>query len=204
VLYFQYQPKRKGKVVKFRLSHLVCILAVFVLLTACSSTQKTGGHGVMSVVAQNVVRIACSDALHDADFSSLNKQKVYLTFTGFIEPELEGYIEHKFRDKVEDAGGFIVSEQNADTEMEVVMHNAGIDRGSSRVPIVTRSERTEGAVDAEIICRDLESGTKLSRQRIRGEAKYQQTKVLGVSGSGTYYVKQTDKWVEVKNPIYYD
>ena len=41
------------------------------LVSACQSTQKTYGEGLVSVVSQNVVKLAGNSAITQADFSSI-------------------------------------------------------------------------------------------------------------------------------------
>ena len=50
---------------------LFTLFTIFVL-NSCQSTQKTTGEGLISVVAQNVLKIAGNQAIQNANFSNLN------------------------------------------------------------------------------------------------------------------------------------
>ncbi len=182
----------------------VFLCAVLFVLPSCASTQKTAGHGMASVVAQNVVRIAGVKAMTKADLSKLKGQKTYVKTTGFVDASNENFIENLVRSKAEEAGALLVREDNADLILEAVVNNAGNDQGRSKVPLVMRSERTEGSVDLNLIIRNVENGSRLSAQHVRGEAKYQQSTVVGFQGSGEYYVKGSDgRFTLVENPSAY-
>lgn len=173
-------------------------------LIGCSSTQKTGGSGLVSVVAQNVVRIAGVKAIKNADLSPLNGNATYVKLTGFIDTQNRGFIDHLARSRAEEAGGRLVAENKAQFILEIIVNSAGNDQGRSRVPVISRSERTEGVVDLDIIIRNIADGTRVSTQNVRGEAKYQQTSVIGIQGDGVYYVKNSQgKFIEVPNPASY-
>lgn len=191
------------KVNDFR--YVVAIIAVLSLISmfGCSSTQKTGGGGMVSVVAQNVVRIAGIKAMRQADFSFLNGKKVYVKSTGFVDDYSGGFIEHLINTKAENSGAKLVHENKADVIIEVTINTAGNDRGTSRVPIITKAERTEGTVDLTIILRDANTGERMKSQKVLGESKYEQSTVLGIQGSGQYYVKEDDKFVKVEDPSSY-
>jgi hypothetical protein len=183
---------------------IFCFVMSLQMIVGCSTTQKTGGAGLVSVVAQNVVRIAGVKAIKEADVSSLSGKATYVKLTGFIDDQNRGFIDHLARSRAEDAGARLVSEDKAQLMLEVVVNSAGNDRGGSRIPVISRSERTEGTVDLDIIIRNTTDGTKILTQNVRGEAKYEQTSVIGIQGSGTYYVKNSKgKYVEVPNPTSY-
>ncbi len=189
---------------KLILAVIVCLGMSMQMLLGCSTTQKTGGAGLVSVVAQNVVRIAGVKAIDSADLSSLDGMTTFVKLSGFVDDQNRGFIDHLAHSRAENAGARLVSEDKAQRMLEVVVNSAGNDRGGSRVPVISRSERTEGAVDLDIIVRDTSDGTKIANQHVRGEAKYQQTTVVGLQGSGTYYVKNDNgKYVEVPNPTSY-
>lgn len=177
-------------------------VSIPVLGTACSTTQKTPGGGLTSVVAQNVVRLACVKGLENADMSSLNGQPVELKLTGFVDDSNKGILELMFRSKAEEAGARIVPD-NGKLELEVATMTAGNDQGGSRIPVLTRSERTEGSVDVQMTIRDIVSGQVIHTQPIHGEAKYQQTSVIGFQGDGSYFVKDGQRFVKVPDPSTY-
>ena len=186
------------------LAVIFCFALSFLMIIGCSTTQKTGGGGLVSVVAQNVVRISGVKAIKGVDLSPLKDMKTYVKLTGFVDASNRGFIDHLVRSRAEDAGARLVSEANAQNIVEVVVNSAGNDRGGSRFPVISRSERTEGSVDLDIIIRDVINGTKISTQNARGEAKYEQTTVIGIQGSGNYYVKNSNgKYIKVPNPEAY-
>ena len=49
---------------------------IILIVASCQSTQKTTGEGLISVVAQNVLKLAGNQAIKGADFSSVNNVKV--------------------------------------------------------------------------------------------------------------------------------
>ncbi len=181
-----------------------CFVMSLQVIFGCSTTQKTPGGGLVSVVTQNVVRIAGVKAIKEADLSSLKGSATYIKLTGFVDEQNRGFIEHLVRSRTEDAGARLVSEDNAQFTLEIVVNNAGNDQGRSNIPIISSSERTEGAVDLDLIIRNTANGTKISTQNIRGEAKYEQTTVIGIQGRGEYYVKdKSSKYVKVPDPASY-
>jgi hypothetical protein len=181
----------------------IALVALF-LSTSCSTTQKTMGGGLTSAVAQNVVRIACVEALDGADFSSLKDQNVQLKLTGFADERNRGILELLFRTKAEEAGGKFVSQDSAVLELEIATMSAGNDAGASRIPIIKRSERVEGVVDVQISVRKIDDRVVLHTQKLRGEAKYQQNTVVGFQGSGNYYVKKANgNFDKIEDPTSY-
>lgn len=185
------------------MSKFLAVSLMCVALAACSSTQKTGGQGMVSVVAQNVVRIAGNEAIRDLDITEVKDRKTYVSVTGFGDDFSSGYIQNLIRTEVENAGGKLAGEQFADTMVEVAVNAAGNDLGESRY-IVGGSTRSEGTVDLTITVRDLQSGDRLSTQKILGQAKYQQGSFLGISGAGAYFVLKGDDWQIVEDPAYYE
>lgn len=184
------------------------LLVLFSLCLAggfgCSSTQKTGGEGLVSVVAQNVVRIAGIRAMQSADLSAVKGKAAFVKLTGFVDDRNKNFLENLVRSKIEDSGARLVSEDKAAVTVEVVVNSAGNDRGASKVPLLTSSERTEGSVDMELIIRNTADGARLSSQNVSGLAKYEQSSVLGIEGSGVYYVKDAKgDFKEVPNPAAY-
>lgn len=186
---------------KTRFVLISMLIATLFLLPSCASTQKTGGGGLISVVAQNVVRIAGVQAMKSADLSQLKDKLTYVKTTGFVDERNEKFIDNLVRSKAEVAGARLVREDKAQLILEAVVNSAGNDQGNSKVPLVMRSERTEGSVDLDLIVRDVNNGSRLSTQQVRGEAKYQQSTVIGFQGSGAYYVKEANgKFTMVENP----
>ena len=168
------------------------ILALFTIfvLTSCQSTQKTSGEGLISVVAQNVLKIAGNQAIQNADFSNLNNVPVTVELKGFVEEKTEGFIQNLVSSSAEKSGALLIRSGKPDIVIEAVVNSAGNDQGSSRVPVINRALRTESVVDLTIIFRDPDTGKRLSTQDIRGEAKYEQKTWVGViNESGKYYVK---------------
>lgn len=188
-----------------RIVGLVLASAVFALsLVGCASTQKTGGAGLSSVVAQNVVRVAGERAMQEADLSAVKGKMTFIRLTGFVDDRNKGFLDNLVRSRAEDAGARLVSEDKANVIMEVVINSAGNDWGDSKVPLLSHSERTEGAVDLDIIMRNPADGTKISTQHVRGDAKYEQSTVIGITGSGGYFVKdKKGQFVEVESPTSY-
>ena len=168
---------------------LFTLFTIFVL-TSCQSTQKTSGEGLISVVAQNVLKIAGNQAIQNADFSNLNNVPVTVELKGFVEEKTEGFIQNLVSSSAEKSGALLIRSGKPDIVIEAVVNSAGNDQGSSRVPVINRALRTESVVDLTIIFRDPDTGKRLSTQDIRGEAKYEQKTWVGViNESGKYYVK---------------
>ncbi|MBI5634641.1 MAG: hypothetical protein HZA15_14320 [Nitrospirae bacterium] len=182
---------------------LILMVGLISFTAGCSSTQKTGGAGLQSVVTQNVVRIAGVKAMQGANLSPVKGKLLSIKLTGFIDAANQGFIENLVRSRVEDAGGRLVAQDKAAIILEVVVNSAGNDFGTSRVPVISRSERTEGTVDMDLVIRNAADGEKLSSQHVVGEAKYEQTAVLGIEGMGNYYVKEKGSFTEVPNPSNY-
>lgn len=183
--------------------NLVMLVCCTVLLNGCSSTQKTSGQGMVSVVAQNVVRIAGYKAVQDISIDEVREKKCHVKVTGFADDFNEGFIRNLVRKKIEDHGGFLVDESRAELIAEVVINAAGNDLGVSRY-IIGSSARSEGTVDLTLVLRDAVSGRRLSSQHLIGESKYSQGSVLGVQGSGAYFVKTMNGWDAVKDPSSYE
>lgn len=168
---------------------LFTLFTIFVL-TSCQSTQKTTGEGLISVVAQNVLKIAGNQAIQNADFSTLNNVPVTVELKGFVEEKTEGFIQNLVSSSAEKSGAFLIRNGKPDIIIEAVVNSAGNDLGSSSVPVINRALRTESVVDLTIIFRDPDTGKRLSTQDIRGEAKYEQKTWVGViNETGKYYVK---------------
>jgi len=184
-------------VTKFFAMSLMCLV-----LIGCSSTQKTSGQGMISVVAQNVVRIAGKEAIRDLNIGPAKGRNTYVSVTGFGDEFSSGYIQNLIRTEVENHGGKLTAQQFADTAVEVAVNAAGNDMGQSGY-IVGGSTRSEGTIDLTITVRDLKTGDRLSTQKILGRAKYQQGTFLGITGSGAYFVLQGQDWKIVEDPAYY-
>ena len=165
------------------------LFSIFVL-TSCQSTQKTTGEGLISVVAQNVLKLAGNQAIQNANFSNLNNVPVTVELKGFVEEKTEGFIQNLVSSSAEKSGALLIRNGKPDIIIEAVVNSAGNDQGSSRVPVINRALRTESVVDLTIIFRDPDSGKRLSTQDVRGEAKYEQKTWVGIiDESGKYYVK---------------
>ncbi|MGA0104229.1 MAG: hypothetical protein ACO3LH_11035, partial [Steroidobacteraceae bacterium] len=131
-----------------------CLLTASIIVTGCSTTQKTAGEGMTSVVAQNVVRIALVQGLKDVDFSLVDGRDVVVSLTGFADDRNRGILELLFRTRVEDAGGRLVASQSgADLQIEVAVLTAGNDQGGG-FGIWLLSERTESLIDLQLTIRD--------------------------------------------------
>ena len=58
--------------------------------------------------------------------------------------------------------------------------------------MINRALRTESVVDLTLIFRDPSTGSRISTQDIRGEAKYEQKRWVGIiDESGKYYIKSS-------------
>jgi hypothetical protein len=168
---------------------LFTLFTIFVL-NSCQSTQKTTGEGLISVVAQNVLKIAGNQAIQNANFSNLNNVPVTVELKGFVEEKTEGFIQNLVSSSAEKSGALLIRNGKPDIIIEAVVNSAGNDQGSSRVPVINRALRTESVVDLTIIFRDPNTGKRLSTQNVRGEAKYEQKTWVGIiDESGKYYVK---------------
>lgn len=154
---------------------------------------------MISVVAQNVVRIAGSKAIRDLNLREVKDQKVYVDVTGFADDFNRGYISNLLKNEVEKFQGKLVKPQFADYVVDVAVNAAGNDKGGSNY-IIGGAQRTEGSVDLTVTVRSLITGDKISSQIIRGEAKYQQGSIMGITGSGTYFVKTRGGWDVVDDP----
>lgn len=179
--------------------NLLLAIAAIAVLAGCSTTEKTQGQGMVSVVAQNVVRIAGNMAIRDLDLNDVANENTHVEVAGFVNEFNSGYVLNLIRDEVENSGGRLASESNATISVEVAVNAAGNDRGKSSY-FIGGSERTEGAMDLTVTVRDTHSGEKLSRQVIRGEAKYQQGSLMGFTGGGAYFVRENGDWEKVENP----
>jgi len=186
--------------ITIRLFSKLAISAVSIcLLVACSSTQKTGGQGMVSVIAQNVVRIAGAKAVRDLNLSELKGRKTNLVITGFVNDFNRGFISNLINSQIEIVGGKLVDANNSEYIVEVGVNAAGNDNGSSDY-LLGGAERTEGSVDLTVVIRKTNSGERLSSQTIRGYAKYQQGSFLKISGAGAYFYKQGEEWVIIEDP----
>jgi hypothetical protein len=157
---------------------------------------------MVSVVAQNVVKVAGYRAVRDLDLKAISGRKTFLEITGFNDGANRGFIESLMKSQVELASGTLVDKQRADVTVEVIVNVAGIDHGTSSY-FVGGAERSEGAFDVSVVTRNALDGTRLSSQTIRGYAKYQEGSFLGIKGSGAYFVKEKGEWVVVKDPALY-
>lgn len=177
-------------------------LLLISLLMGCSTTQKTAGQGMISVAAQNVVRIAGKEAFTDVDLTEVKDRNVTVLITGFSDEFSSGFIENLSRNALEASGGKLVGEAYAELIVEVAVNAAGNDLAGNSY-IVGGSARSEGTVDLTITIRNNKTGDRLSRQQIVGFAKYQQGTFLGIVGSGAYFVLRNDRWELVDDPTYY-
>jgi len=160
------------------------------LVSACQSTQKTYGEGLVSVVSQNVVKLAGNSAITQADFSSIKGKKILVELTGFVEERTKGFIDNLVSSNAEKEGARLIRSGDPDILVEVVVNSAGNDQGTSRIPVINRALRTESVVDLTLIFRDPSTGSRISTQDIRGEAKYEQKRWVGIiDESGKYYIK---------------
>ncbi len=191
-----------NKTSNLSLKILIFTLSSMLLLSACSTTEKSSGIGMISVVAQNVVRIAGSKAVRDLNLGEVKGQKVYVDVTGFADDFNRGYISNLLKNEVEKFQGKLVNSQYADYVVDVAVNAAGNDKGGSNY-IIGGAQRTEGSVDLTVTVRSLITGDKISSQIIRGEAKYQQGSIMGITGSGAYFVKNRGGWEVVDDPARY-
>ena len=169
----------------------ITLSVLFLLLvSACQSTQKTYGEGLVSVVSQNVVKLAGNSAITQADFSSIKDKKILVELTGFVEERTKGFIDNLVSSNAEKEGARLIRSGDPDILVEVVVNSAGNDQGTSRIPVINRALRTESVVDLTLIFRDPSTGSRISTQDIRGEAKYEQKRWVGIiDESGKYYIK---------------
>jgi len=181
---------------------VVAMIVALITLAGCSSTQKTQGQGMVSVVAQNAVRIAGSEAVSKLDISEVYGRTAHVVVTGFADEFNRGYVLNLLRDAVEDAGGQLEAEGKAELTVQVAVNAAGNDLGGSNY-IIGGSSRSEGSVNLTITVRNAETGARVSRQQIEGYAKYEQGTFFGITGSGAYFVLKGDDWVIVRDPAYY-
>ncbi|WP_397597915.1 hypothetical protein [Sphingorhabdus sp.] len=165
----------------------VCLTAG---LSACSTTQKTEGSGLLSVVTQNVLTIAGEAAVSQVDFSSIKSKGIQIEMTGFVEEKNKGFLTNLVASKAENAGALLVRLGKPDLILEVVVNRAGNDAGKSSVPILKASRRTEATVDLTLTFRDPMTGQRISSQRVAALSKYEQAKWVGiVDGKGQYFVR---------------
>ena len=171
----------------------ITLSVLFLLLvSACQSTQKTYGEGLVSVVSQNVVKLAGNSAITQADFSSIKGKKILVELTGFVEERTKGFIDNLVSSNAEKEGARLIRSGDPDILVEVVVNSAGNDQGTSRIPVINRALRTESVVDLTLIFRDPSTGSRISTQDIRGEAKYEQKRWVGIiDESGKYYIKRS-------------
>ena len=169
---------------------LPLFLVMVCTLTACQSTQKTSGEGLISVVAQNVLKLAGEQAIKTVNFSAVSNKSVKVELKGFVEEKTQGFIENLVSSNAEINGALLIRNGEPEIIIETVVNSAGNDQGSSSIPILNRALRTESVVDLTIIFRDANSGKRISTQNIRGESKYEQKRWVGlIDESGKYYVK---------------
>ncbi len=170
----------------------VFALAMAASLTACSTTQKTGGEGLLSVVTQNVLTIAGNSAMEQADFSLLPGKSVTVELSGFVEERNRGFVANLVSSKAEAAKARLVRTGAPDIVLEVVINKAGNDAGSSGVPVLKAARRTEATVDLTLNFRNPVTGERLSQQRVAALSKYEQARWVGfIDGKGAYFVRAT-------------
>ena len=170
--------------------NLLLAAGLAVTLSACSTTQKTEGSGLLSVVTQNVLTIAGDGALSQADLSPIKGKAIQIEMTGFVEERNRGFLTKLVSAKTEDAGALLVRLGKPDFILEVVVNRAGNDAGKSSVPVLKTSRRTEAAVDLTLIVRDPINGQRISTQRVAAQSKYEQSRWVGVfDGSGEYFLR---------------
>ena len=173
----------------------VCLVAS---LSACSTTQKTEGSGLLSVVTQNVLTIAGDAAISQADFSPIKGKGIQIEMSGFVEEKNRGFLSNLVSSKAENAGSLLVRMRKPDLILEVVVNRAGNDAGKSNVPILKASRRTEATVDLTLTVRDPMTGQRISSQRVAAFSKYEQAKWVGiVDGKGQYYVRSASSQQQV-------
>ena len=175
------------------------LLSISLLVTACSSVQKTPGSGLQSAVAQNVVRLALTEAAKNLDFSPYAGQQISIQITGFADENMQPYFQYFFESKLEDAGCKIVG-SGAGLKLQVVVHSAGNDYGASTI-IIQGRRRSEGKANMSVILRD-ENNERLMSEDIFGEAKFESRSTLGVTAiKGAYYVKEDgEHWQKIDDP----
>lgn len=168
----------------------IAALALAMALSACSTTQKTGGEGLLSVVTQNVLTIAGSSAMDQADLRLLAGKGVTIELSGFVEERNRGFVSNLVSASAEASNARIVRTGTPDIILEVVINRAGNDAGSSRVPVIKSSRRTEATVDLTLNLRNPTTGERLSTQRVAALSKYEQSRWVGIiDGKGTYFVR---------------
>lgn len=168
----------------------VLALSLAISLAACSTTQKTGGEGLLSVVTQNVLTIAGNSAMEQADFSLLSGRKVTIELSGFVEERNKGFVTNLVSSKAEASQALLARTGSPDIVLEVVINKAGNDAGSSGVPVLKAARRTEATVDVTLNFRNPATGKRLSQQRVAALSKYEQARWVGfIDGKGAYFVR---------------
>ncbi len=173
---------------------------ILIVLGGCRiSSQPTGG-GYPSVIATNVLRLAMLKAYGKADLSVTSGRTVSVFSTGFDKDERGAYLRLLTRNSVISQGGRIVDEDPQLT-VEIIVDVAGIDVSDFIVPPFWISTQTDARLAVDLVVRGSD-GQVLHEQRLRGDAKYDEPKLLMfISLPPRYFVRYGDNWRRIRDPF---
>ena len=173
---------------------------ILIALGGCRVTSQPQGGGYASVIATNVLRLAMLEAYGKADLSVTSGRTVSVFSTGFDKDERGAYLRLLTRNSVISQGGRIV-DGDPQLTVEIIVDVAGIDVSDFIVLPFWISTQTDAHLAVDLVVRGSD-GQVLHEQRLRGEAKYDETKLLMfISLPPRYFVRYDDDWRRLSDPF---
>ena len=173
---------------------------ILIVLGGCRVSSPPQGGGYPSVIATNVLRLAMLEAYGKVDLSVTSGRTVSVFSTGFDKDERGAYLRLLTRKSVISQGGRIV-DGDPQLTVEVIVDVAGIDVSDFMVPPLWISTQTDARLAVDLVVRGSD-GQLLHEQRLRGGAKYDETKLLMfISLPSRYFVRYGDDWKRIWDPF---
>ncbi len=185
---------------RYRFCVAVIWTGILIVLGGCRVSSPPQGGGYPSVIATNVLRLAMLEAYGKADLSVTSGRAVSVFSTGFDKDERGAYLRLLTRNSVISQGGRIV-EEDPQLTVEIIVDVAGIDVSDFIVPPFWISTQTDARLAVDLVVRGSD-GQVLHEQRLRGDAKYDEPKLLMfISLPSRYLVRYGDDWRRIWDPF---
>jgi hypothetical protein len=160
---------------------LLSFIVSIVVISGCASTRPAFSADAGSVTQQRVVGMATDRALRQADFKPLSGKKVYIEMVGFSTLREAEFIKQAVREKIQGEGGRLVdTAPESDIKVQVNIKIAGLDYGTSKVPVISHTEKYPATVRLVLSFIDGVSKVATYTKTVEGQATYKETRTFGI------------------------
>ncbi|MDI6784267.1 MAG: hypothetical protein QME64_09275 [bacterium] len=156
---------------------LICFVVSIVLISGCASTRPAFSADAGSITQQRVIGMATDRALRQADFKPLAGRKIYIEMVGFSTLREAEFIKQSVRENIQGVGGIIVEvAPESDIKVQINIKVAGVDYGTGRVPLISRTDKVPSTVRLVISYIDMKSKDVMYSKTVEGQATYKETR----------------------------